>query len=842
MSDKLSEPNHSLDEFYDQLQDTVIEQARRLINHNLYTKAILSTLPIALVATDRSGRIRSINRAAEDLLGLGSLGENASLVTCFPQDQFLQEKITRCLEAGEASTLDSHSLVTASGNQNVVNIYLQPLRDDESELCGLLIALEDQTYISFLQDSVQHYSAPLQSGSVVSESKPMQRLMTQVAELGQDDKTVLLIGEPGCGKTFVAGKIHEAAGLSSSAPYFVIDCRTLTDKSPRDFLFGAEETGKTGQNEIHFRSVHDYGAIHLADGGSLVLQHVEILPLDAQQAVVDFLEQENSGFLSHINVRIMATSCVDLNQLAVTGEFNSELAKLLMLGKLELPNLWKRRKDILPLARLFLQESENGAQRNFSKSAENVLISTHYSHNNAIELRESVALAALVSNTVEILPECIFSGPKEEEASFEVEISQIPVIHWALQDRVLGSLRYLTLAFFSLLAIAGLLFSDSGIGQFANSLVWGLWWPALIIVFLLLGRLWCTVCPLSTAAYLAKGLFTIGKPPPAWLKKYSFLLLPAGFLLILWVEHAFHMTISPAATGVFLLSLMALAALFGVLFERETWCRYLCPLGSLGAIYSLPAILNVRSNPSVCATLCTTHECLKGSETQLGCPVFHHPLYAQDAHVCKLCFNCLKSCPHDSAKLHLRPPLARIWRQGELGGALGLFALTIFFISPVLLGSKSLAQLSSVTGFSIATLLAIGATLLCYQLLPNRLARDPEQGRLIMSRIAFTLMIFGWGPLTAFQIANFPAVDSLMVIGNLDPVWSHLVPDQGLSLLKLAQTGILLLAALLAGITFWGVRQRLRKDQINISIIVWLVLIGLFGGYLGANLALIFWA
>ena len=350
MSDQSSESDHSLDDFYDQLQDTVIEQARRLINNNLYTKAILSTLPIALVATDRSGYIRSINRAAEDLLGLGSLGENASLVTCFQQDQFLQEKITRCLEAGEASTLDSHSLLTASGNQNVVNIYLQPLRDDESELCGLLIALEDQTYISFLQDSVQRYSAPLQSGSVISESKPMQRLMTQVAELGQYDKPVLLLGEPGCGKTFIAGKIHEATGLPSSAPYLVIDCSTLTDKSPRDFLFGAEETDKIGQNEIHFRSVHDYGAIHLADGGSLVLQHVEALPLDAQQAVVDFLEQENSGFLSHVNVRIMATSCVDLNQLAVTGEFNSELAKLLMLGKLELPNLWKRRKDILPLA------------------------------------------------------------------------------------------------------------------------------------------------------------------------------------------------------------------------------------------------------------------------------------------------------------------------------------------------------------------------------------------------------------------------------------------------------------------------------------------------------------
>jgi transcriptional regulator of aromatic amino acid metabolism len=357
MSEQFPEADFLLDDFYDQLQDTVVEQARRLINHDLYTKAILSTLPIALVATDGAGRIRSANRAAEELLCLAGLEQAVQLAGCFPQDQLLQEKIVRCLEAGEGSTLDSHSLVTEVGDQSVVNIYLQPLRDDEKELCGLLIALEDQTYISFLQDSVQRYGSPLQPGPVVADSKPMMQVMARVAELGGGAGPVLLTGESGCGKTFIARQLHDAAGHASSVPYFVIDCRTLTDKDPREFLFGSGGFTETGREEIRFRSVHDYGAIHLADGGSLVLQHVDALPLDAQQAIFEYLQQDQSGSMSNVQARLMATCCSDLKQLAEADEFHHELAELLLVNNLKLPSLWERRKDILPLAQLFLQEA-----------------------------------------------------------------------------------------------------------------------------------------------------------------------------------------------------------------------------------------------------------------------------------------------------------------------------------------------------------------------------------------------------------------------------------------------------------------------------------------------------
>ena len=97
MTDQPIDTENPLDGFYDQLEDTVIEQARRLINNDLYTKALLSTLPIALIATDNSGNIRSKNRAAEDLLGLDTRGKKASLLSCFTHDQLLLDKISHTL-------------------------------------------------------------------------------------------------------------------------------------------------------------------------------------------------------------------------------------------------------------------------------------------------------------------------------------------------------------------------------------------------------------------------------------------------------------------------------------------------------------------------------------------------------------------------------------------------------------------------------------------------------------------------------------------------------------------------------------------------------------------------
>ncbi len=170
---------------------------------------------------------------------------------------------------------------------------------------------------------------------------------------------------------------------------------------------------------------------------------------------------------------------------------------------------------------------------------------------------------------------------------------------------------------------------------------------------------------------------------------------------------------------------------------------------------------------------------------------------------------------------------------------LSLFALTVFFFSPVLLASKSFSVLTSALGITVAILMVVAAALLCRGLLLKLFAVGDEKGTVAMSRVAFTLLVLGWGPLMAFQIANFPAVNSLTISGSLGPVWNVLLPESGLSLMKLVQFAAILFAALLAAITFFGIRQRFHKDQTPASSSAWMALIGLFVCYLTVNLFLV---
>ena len=84
-----------------------------------------------------------------------------------------------------------------------------------------------------------------------------------------------------------------------------------------------------------------------------------------------------------------------------------------------------------------------------------------------------------------------------------------------------------------------------------------------------------------------------------------------------------------------------------------------------------------------------THSCYKGQNPIPGCTVFHHPLNSAESHHCKLCLDCLKSCPKDSARLYVRPPLVGVWKLGSASGALAPFAVSLWILSLVFLAAET---------------------------------------------------------------------------------------------------------------------------------------------------------
>jgi PAS domain S-box-containing protein len=822
-----SSPETGHKAFNQKMQDLIIRQASRIINNDLYTKSLLSSLPVALISTDKNGLIQVANQAAEEMLQVELQSVKGSpLIDLFALSPAIAENIQKARDRQTPVSADSLDLILADGQHQVVNIHVQLFSDEERNMVGTLLAMEDQTYISFLRDSFKQHAPTPPDGEVIARSPKMKRAVKQLDKLAKSDGPVLFCGPPGSGKAYLAAKLHKKRGLDPQAPLIMLDCREIDAAGSKETLFGSGEKPPDDQHAIRFKSLHDYGTIHLAEGGILVLQNIEALKLETLEALNDYVAQVAAGSSTLPKCRVMATTEVGSAEFGRREGFCQPLLDRLLEGHVQVPALRDRRKDILSLSRLFLADREGGDAKKFSRGAENGLLTKKYFQNNVKELKDAINLAVLVADGDIIRAEHIFTGPMEAAADHELDLTDFAPVRFLIKDKTLAGLRVGVLAGFLALISLTMFFPNHGAGVISNYLVWGVGGPFLVLLFLLLGRVSCSVCPLSTAGRMASRIGSLAKPPPGFIKNCSPFLIPIGLVFIAWSEHVFHMTTHPGATGLLLIALISLAVLFALLFERETWCRYCCPLGNFAGLFSLAATLFVRSNPNVCSTKCTTHDCNKGSDQYAGCPVFHHPLFARNAHICKLCFNCLKSCPHGSARLYLRPPLVRIWQQLDIGETIGFFALVCFFLASCLLASQRIPFLMGKGVFSGAVLASVALAAVCRYSLPTLLFKDDELKLLRTTRLILVLLLLAWGPFAAFQFAHFPGIDTLYILTGQQSMLDAILPEHGISLLGLVQLGVIWFGALMAGVTLLGMGWRAQHERAGIAGHNWYLFFG----------------
>jgi CRP-like cAMP-binding protein len=529
------------------------------------------------------------------------------------------------------------------------------------------------------------YQGTPQAESMVAVSARMRAVKTRIEEAAASRVPVLISGEPGTGKLLAARLIH-AASARRPAALISVDCCELTGRDADSLLFGAAETGSEEVSD-------PLGAIHLAHGGTLVLRNVEALAPDTQLELARHLAvDQDTEQVPYPDVRLIVTTG-GIGDSTGSPDLEQELRQRLPIT-IDLPPLAERPRDIVPLARSFLADDiEGSTPLVLTSSAEQALVSLKYRHRNVDELRSIIELAASCADQGEIRAEHIFSGFAGERPA-GLDLSRFWLVRWLVHGGGLGLVRLATAAGF--LGVAGLCLVAGGsqLGRLANGLVWSVWEPVVFALFLLVGSLWCTVCPLSTSGRLARRLYARERPPPDGVLRAGGWLSAAGFVLILWSEKIFGMLTTPVASGLLLLALVAAAVTCSVLWQREVWCRYLCPLGRLGVALAPVAPMAVAARRSICASTCTTHDCYKGSSNEPGCPVFHHPQLVSEGHHCKMCLTCLRSCPHGATGLYLRPRLRSAWRLTGSESYVVPLALTLLLLAPVLVAAHGSGRLS----------------------------------------------------------------------------------------------------------------------------------------------------
>ena len=189
----------------------------------------------------------------------------------------------------------------------------------------------------------------------------MRALVDQVRRFARTDSNVLIAGETGTGKNAVAHELH-ARSPRATAPFVTVDCAALSATLIDSELFGHERGAFT--HALAARA----GRFEVADGGTVFLDAVTELPLEAQGKLLRIVEDkrvERLGGSAAITVtaRIVASADAAVEDLVISGAFRSDLYHRLRVLPILVPPLRERPEDVLPLARYFLQRAAKRARR-----------------------------------------------------------------------------------------------------------------------------------------------------------------------------------------------------------------------------------------------------------------------------------------------------------------------------------------------------------------------------------------------------------------------------------------------------------------------------------------------
>ena len=146
--------------------------------------------------------------------------------------------------------------------------------------------------------------------------------------------------------------------------------------------------------------------------------------------------------------------------------------------------------------------------------------------------------------------------------------------------------------------------------NFGTAITWYVWFCLVFVMMVVVGRAWCAMCPFGGfAEWVQRRTFWqrtqktlgLGRKFPEPLARLGFVLPVVTFLLLTWIEEYFNIAGpgNPAATSFMVIGIVSSALIFFLVFERRTFCRYICPLTSLiGTVGSIGSVAGFRTRDS----------------------------------------------------------------------------------------------------------------------------------------------------------------------------------------------------------------------------------------------------
>lgn len=347
------------------IRHELIDQIKYLNEQIYFYYEMFNKLQDGIYITDEKGKTLYVNDSFVNLSGLSRKELLGKTVYELVKEKILPNsccaKIIR--DVASVSTINNYyqgqkCLVSGSpifDSNNNLKRTIAVVRDvSELDLLMKEIAKDETLSLSYAK-RINTSAKANSNEQVVTENRYMKTIYDKAKKLANVDSTVLLLGETGVGKDFLASYIHKKSDRSKTGSLIKINCGAIPEHLLESELFGYEEGAFTGTQKGGKK-----GLFEEANNGTLFLDEIGDMPYTLQVKLLNVINDRKFYRLGgtksiDFNARIVSATNADLESLIEERKFRSDLYYRLNVINITIPPLRERKEDILPLARGFLE-------------------------------------------------------------------------------------------------------------------------------------------------------------------------------------------------------------------------------------------------------------------------------------------------------------------------------------------------------------------------------------------------------------------------------------------------------------------------------------------------------
>ncbi|WP_022663588.1 sigma-54 interaction domain-containing protein [Desulfospira joergensenii] len=363
---------------------------------------MMDELPTGVLILDTHRRVVFLNRSFQALSGF-----SPSMARGVPCHHILRGGacISSCpvlaMKDEPRSIVKETDMINLDRQQLPIRMNTAPLFAEDGRVIGYIETIDD---IRSSQKPGRAVGEAYSFSNIVGRSPQMEKIFQTLPILAQSDASILITGETGTGKDLVAEAIHQTSEREAG-PFIKINCGALPETLLESEIFGHQKGAFTGAVE------NKPGRFKLAHNGSIFLTEIGDLPLPLQVKLLTFLDDKiifplgsTKGFKA--NVRIIAATHRNLEQMVEQGRFRKDLMFRLNVARIHLPPLREREGDVRLLIDHFLVFYSRQLDKKINGLSDEALaVLLHYPYDGNIrELKNIVEYAVNVTTEPFIHP------------------------------------------------------------------------------------------------------------------------------------------------------------------------------------------------------------------------------------------------------------------------------------------------------------------------------------------------------------------------------------------------------------------------------------------------------